>query len=172
MCDSIFCDFFERLLLFYIFVFVDTGNFFTMKKFVILVAAALGLAACQTPADHFERVGLLNSKLTSATLKAISSTDAESYKKALDGVDGVCAELNSFERFSEYDSVYVYVSQRAQFASRALRLRQADFLEGGMKCETAKNYVFDSLSYFNDRIKVASIAFMKEYDLNHNFDID
>ncbi|MCQ2192650.1 MAG: hypothetical protein MJZ23_07325 [Paludibacteraceae bacterium] len=137
-----------------------------MKKLAIYLLLALGLSACSTPADHFDRVWGLNTKVSANTLKAFNSNDPDAFKQLLADIDKVVAEFNSFDAYNDEDSVYVYAKANAEFTSRFLHEHQAAILrhESGI----GARYI-DSTTLINERLKAAAMAFMKEYDLNVEF---
>lgn len=142
-----------------------------MKNSLLCVIAALSLTACDTPADYFERIWVLNTKLMSEGVAALSASDAAVYDKALLNVDGVLSELDKCEPYSASDSVYFYLKKHALFASGFLHNQKENILSGGEKVSFVRRSYLDSASVYNKKVNAAAIAFMKEYDLNYNFDI-
>lgn len=143
-----------------------------MKKYILFVAVALGLTACNVPADHFERVCNLNNRLAPNCVMALNANgDTASFNKALNEVDGVLTEINKFEGYNANDSLYFYVKQQAEFSSRFLRQQKDNILKGGESLNAAKQMYIDSSNAINNKVKDAANAFMKEYDLNYNFEI-
>ncbi len=142
-----------------------------MKKYILLAAVALGVTACSVPADHFERVWNLNIKLAPNSILALNAVDAAAYDKAVSEVDGTLAEINKFKGYSETDSVYYYVKKQAEFSSRFLHAQKDNVLKGGETLNAVRQMYLDSSNAINNKVNAAAKAFMKEYDLNYNFEI-
>lgn len=141
-----------------------------MKKILIPLVLALGINSCTTPSDHFERVWILNTKLSSVVLEAFNAHSADEYNKAMSNLDEVVNAINSVEKFNENDTLTCFIKQQAAFTSRVLHEQQQHILGSAESKVLAKKLYLDSSSIINDKINVAATAFMKEYELAATFE--